>query len=770
LGNPVNDQEVPVRRKVGIAAAAVVLLAGVGTTVAVRQSGGDARPAGALSPLAVPGRGAKVAFSEQEAETGETTGEVLTHDRTAGALQAEASGRSAVTLDDPGEYVEFTLPREADALTFRYSIPDPGDGAGRDAAIDVRVGDALIPVPLTSRHGEGRRFGEARTLLGRAYPKNTKLRLQVSSVEQSPSFTIDLADFELAGGPAPAPAGALDASSFAGVDLYGRRDSTEGLQNALDTGRIQDRPVYLPRGLFRVDGLLRAENATLIGAGPWHTTLAGRGAGLTGDRTTVQDLAVRGDETADAVSGPLNDSVVQNVFLQHTRTGVQADGPSRNLVVRDSRIVDQAAGGVMLRKGVTGSVVENTFVRSTGDDGLAMWSQDRPNDGNTFRRNTVVATVTGSNIGLYGGRDLTVSDNVLADTAGTGGGLRVANARAGVSGATAVSGTFTLTRNTLIRTGSGPDRGAGALWFDAAAQPLTGARLDVTATDLIDSTYAAIQLSSGTVTGLSFFDTTLSGAGTYALQIESPGAASFTDVVATGIAQPAPIYRCATTAFQISEGTGNAGWYTDTPACGTWPAPQWRDGWTAPSRPEAEVTVPVQAAPTPAGQTPATPSPTPPVRTSRPAPPSGKPAEPEPDTRTNVALGRPVTESGHTDVYPGPNVTDGDAKSYWEGPADTFPATVTVDLGRPTGVGRVVLRLPPLDVWETRSQSLTVAGSADNREFRTLESARLTFDPDRGNTATVRFTAQQIRYLRISISANTGWPAGQLSEVLAFGG
>ena len=125
-----------VRSKAGIAAAAAVLLAGASTAVTFWRTGGTDRPAGALSPLAVPGRGAQVAFAEQEAETGETTGTVLAHDR-GGTLQAQASGRSAVTLDDTGEYVEFTLPRDADALTFRYSIPEPGDDRGRDAAIDV---------------------------------------------------------------------------------------------------------------------------------------------------------------------------------------------------------------------------------------------------------------------------------------------------------------------------------------------------------------------------------------------------------------------------------------------------------------------------------------------------------------------------------------------------------------------------------------------------------------------------------------------------------
>ena len=80
----------------------------------------------ALNPALVAGRGADVAFLEQEAENAHTNGTVIGPDRTAYTLPAEASGRAAVRLT-PGQYVEFTLPHKANAITVRYSIPDaPG--------------------------------------------------------------------------------------------------------------------------------------------------------------------------------------------------------------------------------------------------------------------------------------------------------------------------------------------------------------------------------------------------------------------------------------------------------------------------------------------------------------------------------------------------------------------------------------------------------------------------------------------------------------------
>ena len=47
-------------------------------------------------------------------------------------------------------------------------------------------------------------------------------------------------------------------------------------------------------------------------------------------------------------------------------------------------------------------------------------------------------------------------------------------------------------------------------------------------------------------------------------------------------------------------------------------------------------------------------------------------------------------------------------------------------------------------------------------------SANYTFNPSTGNTVTVTFTAASVRYLKLTFTANTGWPAGQLSELQAY--
>jgi hypothetical protein len=133
-------------------------------------------------------------------------------------------------------------------------------------------------------------------------------------------------------------------------------------------------------------------------------------------------------------------------------------------------------------------------------------------------------------------------------------------------------------------------------------------------------------------------------------------------------------------------------------------------------------------------------------------------------TGTNLAAGKATSESSHTQTYASSAVTDGDRNSYWESANNSFPQWVQVDLGSARSVSRVVLQLPAS--WGARSQTLTLqAGTDPSNVTTTLKgSASYTFDPASGNTVTLTFPATTQRVLRVTVSANSGWPAGQLSE------
>jgi F5/8 type C domain/CARDB/Pectate lyase superfamily protein len=136
----------------------------------------------------------------------------------------------------------------------------------------------------------------------------------------------------------------------------------------------------------------------------------------------------------------------------------------------------------------------------------------------------------------------------------------------------------------------------------------------------------------------------------------------------------------------------------------------------------------------------------------------------------NLAQGRPTQESGHADVYGSGNAVDGNQGSYWESPNNAFPQWLQVDLGSAVAVNRVVLRLPASG-WGTRTQTLSVQGSTNGSSFTVLAASRAyTFNPAvAGNSVTIDFTQATTRYVRLSITANDGWPAGQISEFEVYG-
>jgi F5/8 type C domain/Pectate lyase superfamily protein/Abnormal spindle-like microcephaly-assoc'd, ASPM-SPD-2-Hydin len=840
----------------------------VGGSIAVVATATPAAAAG-LSPFDIVGRGATVPFVEHEAEEVAHNGTKIGPTRFYGQLPSEASGREAVTLDAVGEYVEFTLTAPANAVTFRYSIPDSPQGTGRDATIDLRANGTLLKtVPVTSRYGwyyggypfnnnpgdtnPHHFYDEARAMFGSTQPIGTKIRLQVNSIAQSPTFTIDLADFENVPGPIGQPANSINVVNDFGADPSGATDSTADFQAAVNAGQAQGRAVYVPQGNYTLYDHVIVDGVTLRGAGPWYSVLGGRhptqrnrAAGIYGKyvnqggpsrNVTVRDLAVIGDirervdeDQVNAFGGAMSDSVIDNVWMQHTKVGAWMDGPMNNFTIRNSRILDQTADGVNFHTGVTNSTVTNTFVRNTGDDALAMWAQDVPNVNNSFTRNTIGVTLLANHLVSYGGRDITISDNVVADSLTNGGGIHVANRYPGVQGATAVHGTWTIARNTLIRAGNSDynwNFGVGAIWFSALNEAFAGdATINITDTDILDSSYAALHWIEGQTRGINVNNVRIQGAGTYALQVQAPSQVSFTNVTASGIAQSNPIHNCVGPSFQITQGAGNSGWYTATPFCGPWPAPQWNNGPTNP---------PTSSPPAPSGQLTADPASvtfgTQNVNTTS-APRTvtirntGTAAAPissvstegdfaqtnncpsslavnatctanvtfRPtatgarngnlrigalavpltgtgfDTAGNLAAGRPTTATSQNGPYVAGNTVDGNAASYWEGANGSFPQSVTVDLGSAQPVNRLVLKLPTN--WETRTQNITVLGSTDGGSYaQILGATNYTFNQGAGNTVTVNLPASNRRYVRLTFNGNNVWPAAQLSEFEVYGG
>jgi hypothetical protein len=504
------------------------------------------------------GYGAQLPFVEHEAENARFSGEVLGPSRRFGTIASEASGRKAVRLSKASDYLEFTLSAPANAVTVRYSLPDSADGRGLKATLHVEGAGMEARLPLTSEYswyygrypftntpGDGlghHMFDETRAMLGRTLPAGTVVRMRVTGAV--PWAAIDVADFEVAPAATAAPQRSISILRF-NADPSGRRSSKAAIEAAIQAARKRGVPVWIPPGAYRIDGHVAVDKVRILGAGPWHTVLRGDGIGFYGGKAPkgswdveLSGFAMIGEvkervDTAQlaAVGGSLSRSRISDLYLQHQKVGIWIDGPADDLRISKVRIVDQAADGVNFRRGVTNSSVENSFIRNTGDDGLAMWSHRDINRGNAFRNNTIVAPVLANGIAIYGGRDIEVSGNFVADTLTQGGGIHVGNRFDAVP----VAGTISIHRNMLVRAGSFDPNwrfGVGALWFYALDAPIT-ARIEVRGLEVRDATLPAIHMTGQPINGVEIEDVRVRG-GSHVMQLQSPGTMNVRGLEASG--------------------------------------------------------------------------------------------------------------------------------------------------------------------------------------------------------------------------------------------
>ena len=137
---------------------------------------------------------------------------------------------------------------------------------------------------------------------------------------------------------------------------------------------------------------------------------------------------------------------------------------------------------------------------------------------------------------------------------------------------------------------------------------------------------------------------------------------------------------------------------------------------------------------------------------------------------TNVALGKSITASGYTQVYAPGNANDNNRATYWEGTANAYPNTLTVNLGSNHTISSIVVQLNPDSAWATRTQTFSVLGhNASTTTFSTLvASAAYTFNPSTGNQVTIPVSAT-VSEVRLNFTANSGATGGQVAEFQILG-
>ncbi|MGW1168606.1 discoidin domain-containing protein [Streptomyces sp. NPDC002550] len=695
----------------------------------------------AVAPAAHAAAGAALPFTSVEAESATTTGTRIGPDYTQGTLASEASGRQAVRLTS-GQRVEFTAPQAANAVNLAYSVPDGQSGTLNVYVNGVRLAKTLT---VTSRYSyidtgwipgakQHHFFDDARLMLGQNIQAGDKVAFESTGTQ----VTVDVADFEQVAAPAAQPAGSVSVVSK-GADPSGNGDSTQAFRDAI--AAAQGGTVWIPPGDYKITSSLSGvQNVTLQGAGSWysvvHTSRFIDQSSSSGN-VHIKDFAVIGEVTERVDSSPDNfvngslgpNSSVSGMWIQHMKCGMWLMGNDDNLVVENNRILDTTADGINLNGTARGVVVRDNFLRNQGDDALAMWSLYSPDTDSSFENNTISQPNLANGIAIYGGTDISVKNNLISDTNALGSGIAISDQKF-MDPFSPLSGTITVDGNTLVRTGAmNPNwnHPMGALRVDSYDSAID-ATVNITNTTITDSPYSAFEFVSGGGHGYPVRNVNVTGAtvrntGTVVVQAEAQGAATFRNVTATQVGA-AGIYNCPYPAnsgsFTLTDGGGNSGWSSTWSDCSTWPQP---------------------------GQ-----------------------GNPDPDPNRNLAKGRPASATGSQDVYTPGKAVDGDASSYWESTNNAFPQSWTVDLGSSYAVRRLVLKLPPSSAWGARTQTITVLGSTDGSTYSTVVGAQgYRFDPATGNTATVSLpSSTNLRYLRLTVSANTGWPAGQFSEVEAY--
>ncbi|MFG1624904.1 CARDB domain-containing protein [Kribbella sp. NPDC049227] len=131
-------------------------------------------------------------------------------------------------------------------------------------------------------------------------------------------------------------------------------------------------------------------------------------------------------------------------------------------------------------------------------------------------------------------------------------------------------------------------------------------------------------------------------------------------------------------------------------------------------------------------------------------------------------LSKTLSASSSLGEYPSGNAGDGNQNTYWESANSAFPQWIQADLGSSTDVNQVTLRLPAS--WGARSQTITVQAGVNAASLSTVVgSTAYSFAPTANNSVTINFATTSARYVRLTVTANSGWPAAQLSEFALAG-
>jgi hypothetical protein len=221
----------------------------------------------------------------------------------------------------------------------------------------------------------------------------------------------------------------------------GVSDDTAAIQNCINAAASAGKSVFLPAGRYNIRAeLVLPSNTTLEGAGFWHTELffsetggaSDGGIRANGSNIELRHLYLTGaqidrDEGYHGLKGLwAGQSMIEHVWIENTETGMwisDLDSPfgfADGLIIRHCRIRNTFADGINLASGTRNTVIENTHVRSAGDDALASWASGfnrgvGMTQNNRIRYNTIECGWRAGALAVFGGEGHRIHHNLVSD-------------------------------------------------------------------------------------------------------------------------------------------------------------------------------------------------------------------------------------------------------------------------------------------------------------------------------------------------------------------
>lgn len=540
-----------------------------------------------------------VDFNAATSSGAQTNGNILGPGRYFGQLALEAENRQAVILVGGGKFVSFTLTQPANAVTIHYAIPDAPQGNGLTEPLSVYVNNKFAtslsltsayswlygayPYDKTPTLGTDRTqpphdfYNDVRYLFPSTLPAGTVVKFQIDAGDNSPWYIINTADFEVVPAAIGQPANSINVTQAPySADNTGGTDVTTALQNAINAGSSAGKAIYLPQGTYKVSAPLLLNNVTVEGAGEWYTVLTGSDVGFTGNQSpastnvNVSNLALFDDATirnnstsADTgFNGGFSNSTISNVWIQNEKSGIFVLGPTTGLTLNGLRIMDLKADGINFWAqggAITNSTIENSYIRNSQDDSIAMYAEPNADQNITITQNTVISPGLANAVAVYGsGSGDMISNNLLMDPVQAGSciqdGLRF--------NAITNDGPLTIQGNTLLRCGvfdPGFFFGWGSIVFYPADGNIASTE-NISNNTIENSPYSAYMfLGPNSTTGVSVSGDTLSNVGTFVVHTQGSGTASISNTSASGVTAGGYLNLGCSFAFNLTTGS-DSGW------------------------------------------------------------------------------------------------------------------------------------------------------------------------------------------------------------------